>query len=148
MELTPQLLDSMIIGCNRIAEGATRIGKALETLATGAGMKPVTAASLQEPTLEEACREYAADEGSAYTATTPAPAAAKQEETPTTGAATPEPSVVSLAELRSLLSSLSQAGHTSKVRELITATGANTLSEVDPTRYAGIFQAAKEIAHG
>ncbi|MGV9189275.1 hypothetical protein ACTOVN_06375 [Arcanobacterium canis] len=57
----------------------------------------------------------------------------------------PEP-VVTLEEVRGLLSELSAQGHTAKVRELIVEAGADRLSAVDPAKYGWLLERAKEIA--
>lgn len=49
---------------------------------------------------------------------------------------------VSLVELRTLLAELSQAGHTDRVRALITGLGFDKLSEVPETQYAALFAQA------
>lgn len=57
-----------------------------------------------------------------------------------------EASPVSLVEVRTALSALSQAGKTVQVRELIQAVGAEKLSEVDPGKYAWLLEQAKGLA--
>lgn len=66
------------------------------------------------------------------------PAAVPSEET----AASP----VSLVEVRTALSTLSQAGKTAEVRELIQAAGAAKLSEVDPDRYGWLLEQARGLS--
>ncbi len=58
----------------------------------------------------------------------------------------PAASPVSLVEVRTALSMLSQAGKTAQVRELIQAAGADKLSEVDPSKYAWLLEQAKGLA--
>ena len=65
-----------------------------------------------------------------------------QGEVNTVAAAQP----VSLVEVRTVLSTLSQAGKTEQVRELIHAAGADKLSEVDPSKYAWLLEQAKGLA--
>lgn len=52
---------------------------------------------------------------------------------------------VELAQVRSVLAGLSQAGFTDRVRELIQAAGANRLSEVDPDKYGWLLEQAKQV---
>ncbi len=66
------------------------------------------------------------------------PAAVQSEET----AASP----VSLVEVRTALSALSQAGKTVQVRELIQAAGAQKLSEVDPDKYGWLLEQARGLS--
>lgn len=66
------------------------------------------------------------------------PAAVETEET----AASP----VSLVEVRTALSTLSQAGKTAEVRELIQAAGAEKLSEVDPDKYGWLLAQARGLS--
>ena len=68
----------------------------------------------------------------------PVPAAVQSEET----AASP----VSLVEVRTALSALSQAGKTAEVRELIQAAGATKLSEVDPDKYGWLLEQARGLS--
>lgn len=58
----------------------------------------------------------------------------------------PAASPVSLVEVRTALSALSQAGKTVQVRELIQAAGAQKLSEVDPGKYSWLLEQAKGLA--
>ena len=55
-------------------------------------------------------------------------------------------SSVSLVEVRTALSTLSQAGKTVQVRELIQAAGAEKLSEVDPSKYSWLLEKAKGLS--
>ena len=66
------------------------------------------------------------------------PAAVQSEET----AASP----VSLVEVRTALSALSQAGKTTEVRELIQAAGAEKLSEVNPDKYGWLLEQARGLS--
>ena len=58
----------------------------------------------------------------------------------------PAASPVSLVEVRTALSALSQAGKTEEVRELIQAAGAQKLSEVNPGKFAWLLEQAKRLA--
>ena len=66
------------------------------------------------------------------------PATVETEET----AASP----VSLVEVRTALSALSQAGKTTEVRELIQAAGAEKLSEVNPDKYGWLLEQARGLS--
>ncbi|OFI54069.1 hypothetical protein [Corynebacterium diphtheriae] len=121
---------------NRIAEGVTMLASAIEEAAWESfedhpgmsGARPIAAAQLAQPALEAAAVEYEA------THQPPAP--------------TPAPEVVpvTLEQVRTVLARLSQAGHTTQVRELIQAAGANKLSEVDPAKFGRLLEQAEAIA--
>lgn len=66
------------------------------------------------------------------------PAAVQSEET----AASP----VSLVEVRTALSTLSHAGKTVEVRELIQAAGAEKLSNVEPAKYGWLLRQARGLS--
>lgn len=127
-----------ISALNRIAEGATMLAQAIEESAwesfedhTGMpGARPIAAAQLAQPALEEA-NEYET------TCQVPDPEPAPVEE--------PEPEPVSLEQVRAVLARLSQAGHTAKVRELIGQAGVAKLSEVDPAKYGWLLSRAEAI---
>lgn len=55
-------------------------------------------------------------------------------------------SVVTLLEVRTALSALSQAGKTEQVRSLIEAAGADKLSAVPEDKYAWLMERAKELS--
>lgn len=118
---------------NHLAEDATMLASAIEDTAWEAiedhpgmpGVRPIAAAQLAQPALEDAAGEYEA------THQPPAPA--------------PEVVPVTLEQVRTVLARLSQAGHTSQVRELIQAAGANKLSEVDPEKYGWLLERAEAI---
>ncbi|MEW6862419.1 hypothetical protein [Trueperella pyogenes] len=118
---------------NRIAEGVTMLAAAIEETAwegfeDHAGMpgaRPIAAAGLAQPDLEQAAAEYEVAHRQA-----PEPA--------------PEP--VSLAQVHGVLAGLSSQGMTEQVRELIVATGADKLSAVDPTKYGWLLAKAKELS--
>jgi hypothetical protein len=129
---------SRFIGAlNRIAEGVTMLAATIEETAwegfeDHAGMpgaRPIAAAQLAQPDLEQAATEYEAAHQP-----TPEPESA------------PEPEPVSLAQVRGVLAGLSSQGLTEQVRELIVATGADKLSAVDPTKYGWLLAKAKELS--
>ena len=118
---------------NRITEGVIMLAAAIEETAwegfeDHAGMpgaRPIAAAGLAQPDLEQAAAEYEAAPRQA-----PEPAS--------------EP--VSLAQVRGVLAGLSSQDRTEQVRELIVATGADKLSAVDPTKYGWLLAKAKELS--
>lgn len=122
-----------IAALNRIAEGVTMLAAAIEETAwegfeDHAGMlgsRPIAAAQLAQPALEEAAAEHEF---------------AHQQ--------VPEPEPVSLAQVRGVLAGLSSQGMTEQVRELIVATGADKLSAVDPAKYSWLLAKAQELADG
>lgn len=124
---------------NRIAEGATMLAQAIEEAAwenfeDHAGMpgtRPIAAAQLAQPALEDAAEEYDATHQPA--SQEPDPEHAKVEES------------VSLEQVRAVLARLSQAGYTAKVRELIGQAGAAKLSEVAPEKYGWLLSRAEAI---
>ena len=124
-----------IAALNRIAEGVTMLAAAIEETAwegfeDHAGMpgaRPIAAAQLAQPDLEQAAAEYAATHQQA-----PEPA--------------PEPVAVSLAQVRGVLAGVSSQGLTEQVRELIVATGADKLSAVDLAKYSWLLAKAKELS--
>lgn len=126
-----------ISALNRIAEGVTMLAQAIEEAAwegfeDHAGMpgaRPIAAASLAQPALEEAAGEYEAD----------------QQQTSPVSSAVEGPELVSLEQVRGVLARLSQAGHTAKVRELIGKAGAAKLSEVDPAKYGWLLEQAEAM---
>ncbi|MHB0829490.1 MAG: hypothetical protein ACYCDN_08455 [Schaalia turicensis] len=97
-----------ILALNRIAEGVTMLAAAIEETAWESfedhagmpGARPIAAAQLTQPDLEQAAAEYEATHRQA-----PEPA--------------PEPEPVSLAQVRGVLAWLSSQGLTEQVRELI-----------------------------
>lgn len=129
-----------IAALNRIAEGATMLAQAIEESAWEGikdhagmpGIRPIAAAQLAQPALEDAAEEY----DTTRQQTSPEPAKAEE----------PEPESVTLEQVRAVLAKLSQAGHTAKVRELIQAAGAAKLSEVDPAKYGRLLSRAEAIA--
>ncbi|MGV3103845.1 hypothetical protein [Rothia sp. 32237D007AR] len=133
MNLT--FLNKVIRGLNCIAEGITTISKACEDLAWefvedhagSSGARPITAAELHRPDLEAEAQAY--EQAQAEAPPAPAPS-------------------VTLVQLRTLLSELSQAGHTAKVRELLQTAGFHKLSEVPESYYPAVFAQAKEMRDG
>lgn len=128
--------NTFIQAINTIVEGYTALARAIEDSAWASfedhvgmtGARPIAAAELAQPALEAEAEEYEA----AHQPHTPAPA--------------PTPHPVTLEQARTVLARLSQAGHTARVRELIQSTGANKLSEVDPSKYGQLLSQAEAIA--
>lgn len=52
---------------------------------------------------------------------------------------------IKIEDIRGVLAEVSQAGGTAKVKELLSSFGANKLSAVDPSKYADLLAAAKEL---
>lgn len=131
-----------ISALNRIAEGATMLAQAIEESAWESfedhagmpGTRPIAAAQLAQPALDEAAEDYEATLPPANHRPDPEPAQAEE----------PEP--VTLEQVRAVLARLSQAGHTAKVRELIQAAGAAKLSEVAPEKYSWLLSQAEAMA--
>lgn len=127
-----------VTALNRIAEGVTMLASAIEEAAWESfedhagmsGARPIAAAQLAQPALEAEAQEHEA----AHQPPAPAPTPA------------PEPKQVTLEQVRTVLARLSQAGHTTQVRELIQAAGADKLSEVDPSKFGLLLEQAEAIA--
>ncbi|KMY23656.1 phage protein [Actinobaculum suis] len=128
-----------ISALNRFAEGATMLAQAIEESAwesfeDHAGMpgeRPIAAAQLAQPALDEAAEEYEATHQPANHRPDPEPAKAEEP--------------VTLEQVRAVLARLSQAGHTAKVRELIQMAGVAKLSEVDPAKYGWLLSRAEAM---
>lgn len=122
-----------IAALNRIAEGVTMLAAAIEETAWGSfedhaempGARPIAAAGLAQPDLEQAAAEYEAAHQPTHE---------------------PAPEPVSLAQVRGVLAGLSSQGLTEQVRQLIVATGADKLSAVDPAKYGWLLAKAKELS--
>ena len=122
-----------IAALNQIAEGVALLAQAIEeeaweSLEDHAGMpgvRPLAAAQLVQPAIEQAEPPW--------------------EEEPQPSNAPVAPSV-SLEQVRGVLAGLSQAGHTARVRELIQAAGADKLSEVDPDKYQWLLEQVKGLS--
>ncbi len=123
--------NQIVSALNYIAELVTALAADVEKQAwqgfeDHAGMpgeRPVAAAQLAQPAL----------------ASTAPPVTEPVEEEPA-----PQ---VSLEQVRGVLAELSGKGLTGKVRELILATGASKLSEVDPGKYAWLLDHAEGLDH-
>ena len=130
-----------IAALNKIAEGLTMLAAAIEETAWQSfedhvgmlGARPIAAAQLAQPDLEEAAAEYGATQ---QTATEPKPEPQ------------PEPEPVSLVQVRGVLADLSSQGLTEQVCELIVATRADRLSAVDPAKFSWLLAKAKELSDG
>jgi hypothetical protein len=128
-----------ISALNRVAEGATMLAQAIEESAWESfedhagmpGVRPIAAAQLAQPALEDSAEEYEATHQPANHKPDPEPAKAEES--------------VSLEQVRAVLAKLSQAGHTAKVRELIGQAGAGKLSEIDPAKYGWLLEQAEAI---
>ncbi|MDR6938674.1 hypothetical protein [Arcanobacterium hippocoleae] len=133
----------VIAALNQVAELVTGLAVDVERLAWEgfedhagmSGARPIAAAQLAQPALEEAVAEYGATHSQAPE---PTPAPAPE----------PTPKPVSLEQVRGVLAALSSQGLTVKVRELIVAAGADRLSAVDPAKYSWLLEQAKGLADG
>lgn len=129
------IASKIIDGINQLNQGLFEAAKWVEEQAY-AGIEDHYALAGDRP---PAPAESAAVEESAQDTIAQETAAQVQEE--------PEVSVpaVSLVEVRTALSALSQAGKTAQVRELIQAAGAVKLSDVDPTKFGCLLEQAKGL---
>lgn len=60
----------------------------------------------------------------------------------------PEKKAPTLADVRALLAEKSRDGFTAQVRAIITAHGANKLSEIDPAEFPSIIKEAEVLGNG
>lgn len=60
----------------------------------------------------------------------------------------PEKKAPTLADVRALLAEKSRDGFTAQVRAIITAHGANKLSEIDPAEFPSIMKEAEVLGNG
>lgn len=126
--------NSIIAALNHVAELVTGVAADVESAAWEgfedhagmSGARPIAAAQLAQPALEDAVVEHA-----------------QQTAQPTPQQAAP---AVSLEEVRGVLSELSSAGKTAQVRQLILDAGAERLSDVDPTKYGWLLDQAKGLS--
>lgn len=132
--MNPVDANKFIHAFNLIAEGVTLLGAAFEESAWEGiedhagmpGVRPIVAAQLAQPALEAAAEEYEATHQQI-----PKPA--------------PEPKPVSLEQVRAVLADLSSKGLTAQVKALITAAGAEKLSDVDPAKYGWLLEQARGL---
>lgn len=128
-----------ITALNRVAEGVAMLAQAIEESAWEGfedhagmpGVRPIAAAQLAQPALEDAAEEYDTTHQPANQVPDPEPAKAEEP--------------VSLDQVRAVLACLSQAGYTAKVRELIQTAGAGKLSEVNPAKYGWLLSRAEAM---
>lgn len=128
--------NSIIAALNHVAELVTGLAADVEDAAWEgfedhagmSGARPIAAAQLAQPALEAAVVEHA-----------------QQTAQPTPQQAEPAP-VVSLEEVRGVLSELSSTGKTEQVRQLILDAGAERLSDVDPAKYGWLLEQAKGLS--
>lgn len=126
--------NSVIASLNHIAELVTGLAADVESAAWEgfedhagmSGVRPIAAAQLAQPALEAAVAEHA-----------------QRTAQPIPQQAAP---VVSLEEVRGVLSELSSAGKTAQVRQLILDAGAERLSDVDPVKYGWLLEQAKGLS--
>lgn len=129
--------NKLIHGLNRIAEGATMLAGTIEEAAWSgiedhvgmSGTRPITAAQLAQPALEDAAEEHEAT-----------------RQVPDSEPIASELESVSLEDVRGVLAELSAKGLRDKVRELIVATGVDKLSAVDPTKYGWLLSQAEGLS--
>ena len=128
--------NNVIAALNHIAELVTSLAadvesaawQGIEDHAGASGARPIAAAQLAQPSLEAAAAEH----NQAQAEDSP------QVETPDL--------VLSLEDVRAVLSDLSSQGLTKQVRQLIVDAGADRLSEVDPANYEWLLARAKGLA--
>ncbi len=128
----------LIGACNTLTRGFAEMAQAIEQIAWESieddyalsGPRPLAAARVEEPSMQAALDETEA-------------ASEAQEATPVAEAAP----VVSLEQVRGVLTELSQQGLTAQVRQLILDLGADTLSKVPAAKYAELLARAEELSH-
>lgn len=132
--MNPADANKFIHAFNLIAEGVTLLGAAFEETAWEGiedhagmpGVRPIAAAQLAQPALEEVAAEYEAT----------------HQQIPK-----PESEPVSLEQVRGVLADLSSKGMTAQVKELITQAGAEKLSDVNPAKYGWLLEQARGLSN-
>lgn len=127
-----------IAALNQIAQGVALLAAAIEDTAWGSfedhagapGARPMSAVRLAQPVLKESITEHA---GTRCLVPTPGSCHAS------------DPVSISLEDVRAILADLSARGMTSKVKAIITAAGAEKLSQVDPAKYEWLLEQAEEL---
>lgn len=128
--------NDVIVALNHIAELVTALAADVESDAWEGiedhvgmpGARPIAAAQLAQPALEAAAAEHEQVQAED----------SPQVETPDL--------VLSLEDVRAVLSDLSSQGLTKQVRQLIVDAGADRLSDVDPANYGWLLTRAKGLA--
>lgn len=118
---------------NRIAEGVTMLASAIEEASWASfedhagmpGARPIAAAQLAQPQVEKAERPW------------------EEEPQPSNAPVVP----VSLEQVRAVLADLTGRGMTAQVKALITQTGAEKLSAVEPGKYGWLLEQAEGITN-
>ncbi|MDO5722514.1 MAG: hypothetical protein Q4P06_08265 [Actinomycetaceae bacterium] len=131
--MNPAGANRFIHALNLIAEGVTLLGAAIEDTAWGSfedhagmsGVRPIAAAQLAQPALEDAEPPW--------------------DDSPKPAAASSVPQV-SLEQVRAALADLSGKGRTAQVKALITQAGAEKLSDVDPAKYGWLLSQAEGLS--
>lgn len=124
----------LIGACNTLTRGYAEMAQAIEQIAWEnieddyalSGPRPLAAARVEESSMQAALDEA--------------------EVASNTPVAEPAP-VVSLEQVRGVLTELSQQGLTAQVRQLILDLGADTLSKVPADKYAELLERAEELSH-
>lgn len=124
----------IISALNHVAELVTALAQDVEKQAWEgfedhagmSGARPIAAAQLSQPALEDAAQQYQQT----------APPAVEPEQH------------VTLEQVRGVLAELSGHGLTEQVRQLILNTGASKLSEVDPAKYPALLAEARRLSNG
>ncbi len=128
----------LIGACNALTRGFAEMAQAIEQIAWESieddyalsGPRPLAPARVEEPSMQAALDEAQ----TASDASEPTPVAE------------PAP-VVSLEQVRGMLTELSQQGLTAQVRQLILDLGADILSKVPADKYAELLARAEELSH-
>lgn len=131
--------NQLISSINTIMEGLAGLGKAIENLAweqiedhAGAvGARPIAAAELARPDLDDALAEHRAT----------------VESQDLNDQVDVDDPVVDLVHVRSVLAEVSAAGFTAEIRALISQTGVSRLSDVDPGKYGWLLAKVEELTN-
>lgn len=130
--------NKLIEALNQIAQGVVMLAAAIEDTAWGSfedhagasGARPMAAVQLAQPPLREATAGHSGTRQGAPTRVSRSGAG---------------PASASLEDIRAILADLSARGMTSKVKALITAAGAEKLSQVDPSKYEWLLEQSEEL---
>ncbi len=120
-----EAIDEWADAMEKVAKAARAISKVATTIIDQTqGLKEIRAVAIEEKSEEPAKKK-----------------AAPKEDIPKT----PDTEHVTVGMIRTVLAEKSQAGLTSKVKELLNSYGAEKLSALKPEDYRAVYEAAKEL---
>lgn len=123
---------------NELASDIARLSKTLTTL-----VAEIESVHMQESATETA--EEAKNTKQNQLTETVQKNQSKTEEKDSSATSTEDTKVVTIEQVRAVMAEKSQAGFTSKVKELLEKYGANKLSAVNPDDYAALMEEAAQL---